>query len=413
MKLKPIININMGIILAIGLGLLTGHLNISFLNQTASTISQIFINLLKLISAPIIFLSILSTISGMESVRDFKFLGKKIVKYTFLTTYIASFIAFVLFLLLDPANTVAAIHEDKKIIDFDKGYLGYLIQAIPSNIIQPFSENHVIGVLFLAILFSVASLALPDKQRKPLHDLFSSLNALVMKIASWIVNFIPLAIWSFITLFIKDIQTMIGIKQIALYLLCVVGANVIQGFIILPLIIKSRGISPFKLAYGMLPALSLAFFSKSSSATLPMTMRCAQERMGMPKRLSNLAFPLCTAINMNGCAAFIFTTVLFVSMNQGMHYSIVEMIMWTFIATIAAIGNAGIPMGCYFLSSAFLAAMNVPLNILAIILPFYAIIDMLETMINVWSDSCVVAMVEREMAVVQGVDAVIEAETEA
>jgi len=399
MKLNSIFNVNTGIIFAVLLGMFSGYLDIHFLNQTAEVVSQIFINLLKLVSTPIIFLSILSTISGMESANDFKFIGKKIIKYTFLTTYIAAFIAFLLYLFLDPANTAAVVQDSNKAVDFDKGYLTYLIQAIPSNIIQPFSENNVIGVLFLAIIFSVASLALPEVQRKSLNTLFTSLNALVMKIASWIVKFIPVAIWSFITLFMKDMQSLVNIKQIALYLLCVMGANLVQGLIILPLIVKYRGISPIKLSFAMLPALSLAFFSKSSSATLPTTMRCAEERAGMPKRLSNLAFPLCTAINMNGCAAFIFTTVIFVSMSQGVHFSVTEMFMWTMIATIAAVGNAGVPMGCYFLSSAFLAAMNVPLNLLAIILPFYAIIDMLETAINVWSDSCVVAMVDRELQV--------------
>lgn len=396
MRFKSILNMNTAIILAVALGLLSGHLGLPVLHQIATVISEIFINLLKLVSAPIIFLSILSTISGMESADDFKFLGKKIIKYTFLTTYIASFVAFVLYLLLDPANTATTLHENK-LMTFDKGYLGYLIQSIPSNIIQPFSENHVIGVLFLAILFSVACLALPNEQRKPLHTFFSSLNALVMKVASWIVKLIPIAIWSFITLFIKDMETMVSIKHLLVYLLCVMGANLIQGFIVLPLLAKSRGVSPVKLARGMLPALSLAFFSKSSSATLPMSMRCAEERVGLPKRLTGLAFPLCTAINMNGCAAFIFTTVMFVSMSQGLQYSMAEMFLWTFIATIAAVGNAGVPMGCYFLSSAFLAAMNVPLNLLAIILPFYTLIDMLETAINVWSDSCVVAMVDKEM----------------
>jgi Na+/H+-dicarboxylate symporter len=99
---------------------------------------------------------------------------------------------------------------------------------------------------------------------------------------------------------------------------------------------------------------------------------------------------------MNGCAAFILTTVLFVSMSNGVPYTLFEMILWIFIATIAALGNAGVPMGCYFLSSALLAAMNVPLPILGVILPFYSLIDMLETSINVWSDACVTAIVDKE-----------------
>jgi len=101
---------------------------------------------------------------------------------------------------------------------------------------------------------------------------------------------------------------------------------------------------------------------------------------------------------MNACAAFILTTVLFVSMSNGIAFTGPEMFLWIFIATIAAIGNAGVPMGCYFLASAFLAAMNVPLNILGVILPFYTMIDMLESAINVWSDSCVAAVVDKEVA---------------
>lgn len=390
-------NANIGILLGLVIGILTGLLDISSLNQTADAISQIFINLLKLVSTPVIFLSILSTVSGMNNVKEFKSLGKKLIKYTCLTTYIAATIALIMYLAFDPASSSAPTHQAVTAVDSGKGYLTYIIQSIPSNIISPFSESQVISVLFLAILLSFGTLALPDHQRNTLHNLLSSLNALFIKIASWIVKLIPIAIWSFITLFIKEIQAGLNIKQILFYLLTITSANLIQGFIILPLLVKIRGISPVKLAYNMLPALSLAFFSKSSSATLPMTMRCAEERAGMPKKLSNLAFPLCTAINMNGCAAFILITVLFVSTNAGLHFSIPEMILWTFIATIAAIGNAGVPMGCYFLSTAFLVAMNVPLNLMAIILPFYALIDMLETSINVWSDSCVVALVDQEM----------------
>lgn len=397
--LKFRFNSNIAILLGLFLGLLTGFLDFPFLNQSAETVSKIFINLLKLVSAPIIFLSILATVSGMNNIKEFKHVSKKLIKYTCLTTYLAATIAFLLYLILDPANSNSSLSTQTQMMasDSSKGYLSYILQAIPSNIITPFSENHVISVLFLAILLSLAILALPEQQRTTLHNLLASLNALFIKIASWIVQLIPIAIWSFITLFIKEIQAGLNVTPILLYLLTITFANLIQGFIVLPLITKIKGVSPSKLAYNMMPALSLAFFSKSSSATLPMTMRCAEERAGMPKKLSNLAFPLCTAINMNGCAAFILITVLFVSMSNGMHYSVIEMFSWTIIATIAAIGNAGVPMGCYFLSTAFLVAMNVPLNIMAIILPFYALLDMLETSINVWSDSCVVAMVNQEM----------------
>lgn len=388
-------NMQMGI--AVLLALLAGYLHQPFLYSTADVISEIFVNLLKMVSVPIIFLSIVSTVSGMDNINEFKGLGSRVVKYTLLTTILSATIALILFVTIDPVSAGLAEKATEAVQADQTGYLTYLIQVIPSNILQPFVQSHVISVLFLAILLSLATLSLPKENRTALHNVFSSLFAAIMKITSWIVLGMPFAIWAFITLFLKDMRSGMEFTHIALYLACVLLANVLQGFVVLPIFLKLKGISPTRLAKGMFPALSLAFFSKSSSATLPMAMRCAEERLGISRKITNFTFPLCTTINMNACAAFILTTVLFVSMSNGMTYSPIELFMWIFVATIAAVGNAGVPMGCYFLSSAFLAAMNVPLNILGIILPFYALIDMFETAINVWSDSCVVAVVDKEI----------------
>ena len=128
-----------------------------------------------------------------------------------------------------------------------------------------------------------------------------------------------------------------------------------------------------------------------------MAIKCTQERAGVKDRVANFSLPLCTTINMNGCAAFILITVLFVSMINGVSYTLAEMVVWVFIATVAALGNAGVPMGCYFVSTAFLVAMDIPLNILGVILPFYTLVDMLESAINVWSDCCVTVAVNDDL----------------
>lgn len=385
--------------MAVVCGLLTGYFNMPVLHSTATAVSEIFINLLKLVSLPIIFLSIVSTASGMESIKEIKSLGKKVIKYTLLTTIIAASIALIIFVVIKPVRSeilpaaAASIGEGNQ-----TGYLNYLIHIIPSNIIQPFSENNVIGVLIIAMMISLAILSLPLENRKVLHSFFSSLYAAIMKITTWIVQLMPIAIWAFIALFIRDMQAGLEVKSLALYLSCVLLANLVQAFVVLPLFLKSKNISPLKTAKGMFPALSVAFFTKSSSAALPMAMKCAEENIGISRKVASFSLPLCTTINMNACAAFILTTVLFVSMSNGVTYSAAEMVVWIFIATIAAVGNAGVPMGCYFLSSAFLAAMNVPLNILGVILPFYTLIDMLESAINVWSDSCVTTVVHKEIS---------------
>lgn len=393
---------NRRIALATIFGLLAGMCNIAAVDTVANTVSEIFINLLKLVSLPIIFLSIVSTASGMDSVNEIKSYGKKVIKYTLLTTVIAASVALLLFVTIDPVGTASIAgfpaEESAVQVTHQGSYYAYLIKSIPSNVVQPFVENHVIGVLFIAILLSVATLSLPTSNRQVLHAFFSSLYAAVMKITAWIVALMPLAIWAFIALFAKDLREGLEVKSLALYLTCVILANLIQACIVLPTFLKLKGVSPLQMVRGMMPALSVAFFTKSSSAALPMAMRCAQENMKMSPKVAAFTLPLCTTINMNACAAFILTTVLFVSMSNGVVFSGVEMLMWIFVATIAAVGNAGVPMGCYFLSGAFLAAMNVPLNILGIILPFYTMIDMLESAINVWSDSCVAAVVNHDVA---------------
>jgi Na+/H+-dicarboxylate symporter len=387
-------------LVAICCGLLTGYFDIAVLNSAASVVSSIFINLLKLVSLPIIFLSLLSTASGMDSVSDVKFLGRKVVKYTLFTTILAASIALLLFIGIGPVRSVIQDMpvETLKEIQQPGSYFTYLMQTIPSNIVQPFVQNNVIGVLFIAIALSLSILTLPDHHRITLHTFFSALYAAIMKVTQFIVKLMPFAVWAFITLFFMDLREGLEVKSLAYYLAVVLAANLIQAVIVLPALLKWKGISPLRMFRSMLPALSVAFFTKSSAAALPMAIRCAEDRAKISKKVASFSMPLCTTINMNACAAFILTTVLFVSMSNGMTFSYPEMALWVIIATVAAIGNAGVPMGCFFLSTAFLAAMNVPLNIMFVILPFYSLIDMLESAINVWSDSCVTAFVESEVA---------------
>ena len=145
----------------------------------------------------------------------------------------------------------------------------------------------------------------------------------------------------------------------------------------------------------MTPAVIMAFFTKSSAATLPVTMQNAEERLGVDKKVSRFVLPICTTVNMNGCAAFILVTSLYVMQNNGMTLSLPMMIAWVFIAVLSAVGNAGVPMGCYFLTLSLMSGIGANVSIMGIILPIYTIIDMVETAENVWSDSCVCAITDK------------------
>lgn len=397
MRLSTLFRPNMLFLYAVVLGLCLGYADIKSVNAVAQLMSDIFIRLLKLVSLPIIFLSLISTATGMEDYKEFKFMGFRVIRYTLLTTMIAASVALAFYIAVDPVKNNDMLNLAEAVSLDRTSYFDYFLKAIPSNMLRPFVENQVIGVMVIAILLSLSVVTLPKEHKVPLHGLFHSLFLMIMKITGWIVKLMPLAVFAFIVLFMRDLKFGLEMQAIALYLFVVIAANIVQGFVVLPTLLKLNGISPARLAKQVSPALSLAFFSKSSSATIPMAIKCATERARISSKIANFSLPLCVTINMNGCAAFILTTVLFVSMSNGIEWSYVEMLGWIVVATIAAFGNAGVPMGCYFLSSAILAAMNVPLNLLGVILPFYAIIDMVETALNVWSDCCVTAIVEKEV----------------
>jgi len=220
---------------------------------------------------------------------------------------------------------------------------------------------------------------------------------------------LPIGIWAFATEFV-DYWQQLGpegmklLKSLLLYLSCVVLANLVQALIVLPLFLKAHRLSPWKTAKAMAPALFFAFWSKSSSATLPLAIECAEDNLKLRPVITRFSLPLCTTINMNACAAFILLTVLFVGTSSGMTFSLTEQITWIFVATLAAVGNAGVPMGCYFLSTALIAGLNLPITLMAIILPFYTLIDMLETAINVWSDACVTQVVDKTQTLPGNID---------
>jgi Na+/H+-dicarboxylate symporter len=394
---------NLVVLLGMAIGLLTGWLDQPILTQSASLVSDLFLRLLKLISLPIIFLSITSTITGMKDFQEMKILGRKTLFYTLGTTVTAAAIALVLFLSIDPANHAQSI-STSEVSNLEKqgSYLSFVMNIIPSNFIQAFAENNVIGIAFMAMLLSIAILFLPSEQKTFLHQIFSGLFAAILKITRFIILLMPIAIWAFVTLLLKELQQNYEhFSSLFYYLLCVVAANLVQGLIVLPFFLKYKKLSPWRCFKGLTSALTVAFFSKSSNAALPITMQSIEKNLGVSKRISSFTLPLCSVINMNGCAAFILISVLFVSSLNGITFGTWDYIGWIFFATLAAVGNAGVPMGCFFLTSAFLIGMKVPLFMMGLILPFYTILDMIETALNVWSDACITLAVNKDIALAE------------
>jgi len=380
-------------------GIFSGLSDISILKDFGLLISDIFIKIFKCISLPIIALSIIVTLSSYNNADDsMRKIWQKTIFYTLSTTIVAAMVACLLYLAINPKN-VALIAGEAVIIPANKvSYLQHILNLIPSNIFSPFLEHQVMGVLFVGMVIGIAIRYIPDiESRRVITNFFKGAHGIFLVVTGWVVKIIPIGLYGFITATVVQLKEGMDIKGIGEYLVIVVGANLIQGFVVLPLWLKKNNIAPFKAMKEMLPALSIAFFSKSSAGTLPVTMETIEKNLNVDPKVSRFVLPLCTTINMNGCAAFIFATVIYLMQNYGMDVSISTLSMWIIISTIAAIGNAGVPMGCFFLSASLLASMNVPITLLGVILPFYSIIDMIETALNVWSDSCVAKVVDEKI----------------
>ncbi len=377
------------------LGIYSGLSGITALEQFGLFIADVFIKIFKCISLPIISLSIIVTLSHYREDGIMRTIWRRTMTYTLGTTLVAAAISCLLYIAIHPAM-VAAVHPSvgAALPIEHTDYLHHIANLFPETIFAPFLDHQVLSVLLLGVVIGIALRFIPDEEaRHTLTQFFRGAHALFIVITRWIVAIIPLGLYGFITTTVVQLRGGMTFKGIGEYLLIIVLANLIQGFVILPLWLKYQGIKPFTAMKGMLPALSLAFFSKSSVGTLPVTMDTVEKNLHVKPSISRVVLPLCTSINMNGCAAFIFATVIYLMQNHGIAVSYGSMVMWVGIATVAAIGNAGVPMGCFFLSASLLSSMNVPITLMGIILPFYSLIDMVETSLNVWSDSCVVKVV--------------------
>lgn len=382
-------------IIAIVLGIICGLSNIEILQQIGKCCSEIFIKIFKCISMPVISLSVIVALSTYGAEKSMNKVWKKTLKYTFGTTLVAACVSALLYIFISPNN--AGLSFDSNLENsITTDYLKYLLDIIPDNIFGAFVEHKVLTVLLISVIIGISARSIKQTEAKnAVLSFFNGLHSIFFTITKFIVKVLPIGLFGFITVSVLDLKSGMSAHGMGKYFLVIILSNLVQGLIILPLWLMSKKINPFSMFKSMFSALSVAFFSKSSSGALPITMDAMESKLGVKKEISRFVLPLCTTINMNGCAAFIFTTVIYIMQNYGIDINYSTILTWIIIATIAAVGNAGIPMGCFFLSASLLSSMNIPMPLLGMILPVYSVLDMLETSLNVWSDSCVTLAISK------------------
>ena len=387
-------------IAALVVGAVLGLLGLHWLDQTMEFVAVVYTRLFQLLAVPTIVLAVITTFATFGSKGSGRIFGRTLT-YTLLTTFAAATVGAVLYVLVAPGNLPAeAIGQGGEAVA-DAPHLSYyshLIGLIPNNIVKPFLEGNVLSLLLLAFAIGIGLSRLPESENKAVvvKGLLGVQELLFLLIRGLIWT-LPLGIVAFSAQLSAQVSAGVVAESIGKYVLVVLGGNVIQFFVVLPLFLLARSLNPIHVLGRMMPAVLMALFTKSSAATLPVTMDTAENRLGVKKNIARFVLPICTTINMNGCAAFILVTSLFVMQNGGTPLTWSTILLWILISVISAIGNAGVPMGCYFLTLSLMSGIGAPVAILGIILPIYTIIDMVETAENVWSDSCVCAMTDHDL----------------
>lgn len=385
--------------LAVGIGL--GLTGISWLNSTMNVIATIFTRLFRLLAVPTIVLAIINTLASLGSGKEMGKMFRTTITYTILTTFAAAAVGLVLYLVISPDTLPASLSmtgQDAVAQQQNLSYSEYMMSVVPDNIVRPLLDGNVLGLLLICFAVGIALSKMPDsKVKQTLMYGLSGLQDLLFTLIRWLIAILPIGIVAFAAQLTSQVGGGVMIDSLGKYTIVIIGGNLAQIFIILPLFLLAKGINPIKTARGMSQAVMMAFFTKSSAATLPVTMQNAENNLGVNPKVSRFVLPICTTVNMNGCAAFILVTSLFVMQNNGIALSIPTMILWLFISVFAAVGNAGVPMGCYFLTLSLMSGIGANIGIMGIILPIYTIIDMVETAENVWSDSCVCAITDKTL----------------
>lgn len=386
--------------LAVGVGV--GMLHVDVIDAVMNFIATVFTRLFRLLAVPTIALAVITTLASLGGGREMGRMFRTTITYTLLTTAAAATVGMLLYWIVAPGNLPAGIIHAENAdapskVEFS--YADHLLTVIPDNVVKPFLDGNVLAILLLCFAVGIALSKMPDSEgRRVVMNGLSGLQELLFKLIHWLIAVLPIGIVAFAAQLTSEVGSGIMLDSLGKYVLVVIGGNCLQFFIILPLFLLIKGINPVRTLRGMMPAVLMALFTKSSAATLPVTMESAESRVGVNPRVSRFVLPICTTVNMNGCAAFILVTSLYVMQNNGMEITWMTMIAWLFVAVFSAIGNAGVPMGCYFLTLSLMSGIGADVAIMGIILPIYTIIDMIETAENVWSDSCVCTITDKVMS---------------
>lgn len=290
-------------VLVAGAGL--GMLRIDAVDNMANVVARIYTRLFQMLAVPTIALAVITTLASFGKDRTMGRIFSRALLYTLTTTFMAALTGLVYYLLIKPQNLPEAIlgtsagAVPEHMADFSLS--DHFMSVIPDNILRPVLEGNVLSLMLIAFAVGLAIAKMPQSEGKStLTGCLLAAQEVLFILIRWLIWTLPLGILAFSEQLTAQMSSGQVIDSLGAYIAVILCSNCTQIFIILPLFLLSRGLNPFKVFKQMLPAVLMALFTKSSAATLPLTMQNAEERVGVNPKVSRFVLPLCTTINMNG-----------------------------------------------------------------------------------------------------------------
>jgi len=351
-------------------------------------IGTLFINTIKMLIVPLIFVSLVCGVTSMKDPARMGRIGFKTVILFLLTTAFAILIGLGIGTILEPGVGVAIDNAAPVTAKEAPSLVNILVNLVPKNPVSALATGNVLQIIVFAILLGLA-INLAGEKAKPVDTLFNSLSEVMIKLTHIVMEFAPIGVFALMAwvagTYGLDILLPMAKVIFAVYLACILHAVIVMGGFVRVF----TGLSPVKFFKGIFDAQAVAFTSTSSSATLPVTIQCARENLGVSKNTSSFVLPLGATINMDGTAIYQGVAVLFIAQAFGVDLSFADYITIILTATLASIGTAGVPGAGLIMLSLVLTSVGLPLEGVALIAGIDRILDMARTSLNVTGDSMV------------------------
>jgi solute carrier family 1 (high affinity glutamate transporter) protein 1 len=392
--------------------------------ERVAFLGTLFLRALKMIIIPLILCTMIVGIASLGDIRHIGRTGWRTVAYYLITTCASVIIGLILVNIIQPGfgfEALKAAQPDLVERLSDKGmgqapdniflailYLArivilalidILITMIPPNLIKAMSETQVLPLILFSLVFGGILTTLGDKG-KPVLTFFEGVNEVIMKMVHLIMLFAPLGVFGLVAMQLGKAGGWSGfmpeLTKLAKYAATVIIGLLIHGLVVLPLILTILGRrNPIRYGVNVFQALTTAFSTASSSATLPVTMECVEENNNISHRVSSFVLPLGSTINMDGTALYEAVAAMFIAQVYGIHLGIGPQIVIVITATLAAIGAAGIPEAGLVTMVIVLESVGLPLEGIGMILAIDWFLDRCRTTVNVWGDTVGAAVIER------------------